>query len=126
MGNRVVVFVCPHGAAKSRIAAAWFTVLSVPGWSATSAGVTPQPVPSRNPARMLAGTPALRMLDEDRPRPLDAVSQADLVVAIDCAADVAADAVWQLTHQEFDAAMETEIRGRVHALAAELSMPERS
>jgi hypothetical protein len=75
---------------------------------------------------MLAGTPALRMLDEDRPRPLDAVSHADLVVAIDCAADVAADAAWRLTHQEFDAAMETEIRGHVHALAAELSAPERS
>ncbi len=36
---RTVLFVCPHGAGKSRIAAAWFNGAASAGWWATSAGV---------------------------------------------------------------------------------------
>lgn len=119
--DRIVLFVCPHGAAKSRMAAAWFDSLAVPGWSAASAGVTPQPLPSLHPSRLLAGTPAHPLLDEEPPRPLDAVPRPDLVVAIDCGEDVEAAVTWQLHHQDFDAAMGEEIRDRVQALTADLT-----
>jgi hypothetical protein len=41
--RRTVLFVCPHGAGKSRIAAAWFDGLGLAGWTATSAGLQPRP-----------------------------------------------------------------------------------
>lgn len=120
VSGRVVVFVCPHGAAKSRMAAAWFNALRVPGWTATSAGVAPQPAPSRHPARLLAGTPAHEELEHGRPRLLAEVPDADLVVAIDCTDQLDAAMPWQLTNQDFDPAMCAEIRDRVRALAVTL------
>lgn len=115
-----MLFVCPHGAAKSRMAAAWFNALPVPGWSAASAGVAPQPQPSPHPARLLAGTPALRALEHGPPRPLTDIPDADLVVAIDCPSPLDAALTWRLAHQDFDAEMCAEIRDRAHALAASL------
>ena len=45
MSGRVVGFVCPHWAAKSRIAAAWFNALQMPGsvvvWQLTNSDFDP-------------------------------------------------------------------------------------
>jgi len=118
--ENVVVFVCPHGAGKSRLAAAWFNALDVPGWHATSAGLEPQPGVSVHAARLLAGTPVRDLLDEEPPRPLSAVPDPDLVVTIDCPGPVGGTS-WRLAHVAFDDAMCAEIRDRVRALAETLT-----
>src|SRR6266542_2132579 len=81
--GRTVVFVCLHGAGKSRIAAAWFNGVAPPDWRATSAGVAPQATVSAHAARLLAGTSVESLLDHGLPRPLAAVADPNLVVAID-------------------------------------------
>lgn len=116
-----VLFVCPHGAGKSRIAAAWFNGLDLPGWTATSAGVQPQAEVSVHAGRLLAGTPVRTLLDEAAPRPVSAVPGAELLVAIDCSDEFAADVRWALTEQSFDEQMCAEIRDRVNALASALA-----
>jgi hypothetical protein len=120
-GLRLVLFVCPHGAGKSRIAAAWFDASERPGWAATSAGVHPQEEVSVHAPRLLTGTLARDFLDEEAPRPMSAAPDPALVVAIDCPDTVPADVRWELTHQGFDEAMCVELRDRVRALAAALS-----
>lgn len=62
MAQRTVLYVCPHGAGKSRMAAAWFNCWAPPGWRATTAGISPQtevcactPAPCRNPRGRNAG-----------------------------------------------------------------------
>lgn len=116
--RRTVLFVCPHGAGKSRIAAAWFNSAAPPGWWATSAGVTPQPAVSVHAPRLLAGTPAEALLDQDPPRPLTAVADPALAVAIDCPPDQVPGALaWTLTAQGFDAKLREELRQRVTGLA---------
>jgi protein-tyrosine-phosphatase len=113
-----VLFVCPHGAGKSRMAAAWFNGTAPAGWTATSAGVTPQSTVSRHAPRLLAGTAVAHLLDEAPPRPVSAVPDPVLVVAIDCQAGAMPGAVcWTLDHAEFDDAMCEEIRLRVQRLA---------
>jgi hypothetical protein len=62
-----VLFVCQHGAGKSRMAAAWFNTDPPPGWRATSAGVEPQTSVSLHAPRLLAGTVAEATLDRTRP-----------------------------------------------------------
>lgn len=119
-GQRTVLFVCPHGAGKSRLAAAWFDGLEPAGWTATSAGMQPQPQVGSHAARLLAGMPVRGLLDEALPRPVSAVADADLAVAIDCSLEVTADLRWTLDHQDFDEHMCAEIRDQVHALAASL------
>jgi hypothetical protein len=117
-----VLFICPHGAGKSRIAAAWFNANPAPGWTATTAGITPQPMVSAHAARLLMGTPALAHLDHGFPRPLGAVPEPALVVAIDCPPTTATDARrWALTPGDFSAAMAQDLRNRVEALVRELS-----
>lgn len=118
--EKTVLFVCPHGAGKSRMAAAWFNGAAIPHWKATTAGVEPQTEVSAHATRLLAGTSVEALLDQELPRPISAVPQADVVIAIDCA-DPLADAVpWQLDHQVFDEAMCQEIRDRVTELVASL------
>jgi len=116
-----VLFVCPHGAGKSRIAAAWFGALAPAGWTATTAGVDPQATVSVHAPLLLADTPALAFLDRELPRPLSAVPGPALVVAIDCPADVVPDAVaWELTHAEFGPELAAELRRRVLELVGSL------
>jgi hypothetical protein len=117
---RMVLFVCPHGAGKSRMAAAWFNGLDLPGWMALSAGVQPQAEVSVHAARLLAGTPVRTLLDEAAPRPVSAVPGAEVLVAIDCVDRFTADVRWTLEQQSFDEQMCAEIRDRVNALAATL------
>lgn len=109
-----MLFVCPHGAGKSRIAAAWFGANAPAGWAAITAGVSPQPAASAHAPRLLAGTAALALLDPQRPRSISAVPDADLVVAIDCPIGaVAADVRWTLAHREFDEQVAVELQGCV-------------
>jgi hypothetical protein len=116
-----VLFVCPHGAGKSRIAAAWFDALAPTGWTATTAGVEPQVSVSLHAPRLLADTPALAFLDREVPRPLAAVSDPAVVVAIDCPAGAVPGAlVWELRHSEFGAELATELRHRVLDLVGSL------
>ena len=59
MTRRTVVFVCAHGAARSRLAAAWFNADPPAGWYATTAAAE-DPAPTVNPRveALLTGTPA--------------------------------------------------------------------
>ena len=116
--SRTVLFVCPHGAAKSRMAAAYFNLASPPDWTATSAGLDPGPELSPTARRLLAGTDAEPHLDPAPPRTIPAAGTPDRIVAIDC--DVPTATRWDLAHQDFDATMRDEIRARTAALAAEL------
>jgi hypothetical protein len=121
--GRMVVFVCPDGAGKSRIAAAWFNGIAPAGWRATSAGVQqPQAAVSAHAPRLLAGTAVAGLLDRGLPRPLAAVAGPALVVAIDCPPGAVPGAlVWTLVSRRFDAALCEELRGRAEALARTLS-----
>jgi protein-tyrosine-phosphatase len=113
-----VVFVCQHGAGKSRLAAAWFNADPPPGWQATSAGIEPQTSVSLHAPRLLAGTAAAAHLDRTLPRPIADIPAADLTIAIDCAVP---DSVgWQLSNAEFDDALADEIRRLVTELVQAL------
>lgn len=117
-----MLFVCPHGAGKSRIAAAWFSHLAPPGWQATSAGVAPQATVSVHAPRLLAGTAAEALLDHGPPRPLTAVADPALVVAIDCPPGaVPAALAWNLTTQAFSVELGEELRQRAAALVGSLA-----
>lgn len=115
---RTVVFVCPHGALKSRIAAAWFNTLAPPGWRATSAGLTPQEQVSVHAAPLLAGTGAQALLDLDPPKALDGLSDVDRVVGIDC--QIPDSVCWQLDNGHPGEAMRDEIGRLVQQLAQEI------
>ena len=119
---KTVLFVCPHGAGKSRIAAALFTAEAPPGWLATTAGIEPQDQISLHAPRLLAGTPAEQYLDPALPRPLTAVAEPEHTIAIDCR--VAGAEPWDLDHAEFDEAMREEIASRVRALTRRLREQE--
>ena len=118
--TRTILFVCPHGAGRSRMAAAFFNNMVPPesGWQATSAGQEPDKAVGPATVRLLAGSDAEPYLDLERPRPLAAVIAPDRVVAIDC--DVPGVERWDLANQEFDEAMRDEIRTRAETLAKEL------
>lgn len=49
--TRTLLFVCAHGAGKSRMAAAYFNLMSPAGWTATSAGQEPQAAVGANAVR---------------------------------------------------------------------------
>ena len=117
--TRTLLFVCPHGAAKSRMAAAYFNRIAPPGWHATTAGVEPQATVGANAVRLLAGTDADALLDREPPRSIAAVGSPAQTVAIDC--DVPSAERWDLQTREFDDAMRDEIRGRAEALARDLA-----
>lgn len=119
--QKTVLFVCPHGAAKSRMAAAFFNQISVSGWHAVSAGTEPQEAVSVHPARLLQGEPSESFLDHEAPRPVSAVPDAALVVAIDCpSGDLLGAVRWELANREFNEDMREEIRDRVAGLAGSL------
>jgi hypothetical protein len=118
--SQVVLFICPHGAGKSRMAAAYFERVAPSGWRATSAGIEPGPELSSTAAKLLADTGAEAFLDADPPRAISDVPLANRVVGIDCAPDGATDS-WELSRSEFDEAMREEIRVLAEALAIELS-----
>jgi protein-tyrosine-phosphatase len=123
--DRTVLFVCAHGAARSRLAAAWFNADPPPGWHATTAAWE-EPAAALNPrlAQLLAATHADAHLDHSPPRPLAAAGHADVVVAIDC--DLLGAHRWTLRAAEVDEAMDDELRDRVAALAQTLTATDAS
>ena len=119
-----MVFVCLHGAGKSRLAAALFDAAAPQGWRAGSAGLEPQQQVSQYATALLAGDPAATLLDRSRPRHLDEVS-AELIVAIDC--DVPGARSWQLAGSWPDPVVGEQLRTLTVSLVGELSAPgERS
>jgi arsenate reductase (thioredoxin) len=114
-----VVFVCLHGAARSRMAAAYFNRIAPPGWTAVSAGLEPDAMLSPTAARLLAGTEGEAYLDQSPPRSIAEIGAVNRVVGIDCRPEGSTDH-WQLHNQDFDEGMRDEIRARAEALAAEL------
>jgi len=120
VSDRTVVFVCAHGAARSRIAAAWFNADPPPGWRAcTAAGEEPAETLNPRVGSLLAGTPAGAYLDGAPPVALSTVDDGGMVVAIDCAA--AAAYRWNLEAAMVDEAMRDELRDRVAALVRTLA-----
>ncbi|HET6213277.1 MAG TPA: hypothetical protein VFE14_10440 [Micromonosporaceae bacterium] len=112
---RTVLFVCLHGANKSRLAAAFFNAVAPAGWWAASAGLHPQEAVSPHAVRLVAGTPAEPLLDRAAPVPVCAISAPALTVAIDC--DVPGADRWDLPSQQVDDTM----RDRLRAWATELA-----
>ena len=117
----IVLFVCAHGAGRSRVAAACFNRVAPPGWLALSAGVEPQDTLGDNAVRMLAGSGAEAWLDRDRPRPISAVSSPARVIAIDCDVVTPGAECWELVSHQFDQAMSTELCARAELLARDLA-----
>jgi len=117
--HRSVLFVCAHGAARSRVAAAFFNQNAPSGWWASSAGLQPQEQLGETARRLLEGTGAESWLDITPPRALDPSAYADRTIAIDC--NVAGAEYWRLTNQEFGAPMREELRHRAQALAARVA-----
>lgn len=115
---KTVLFVCPHGAGKSRIAAALFNADAPSDWSATTAGIEPQDRVSVHAPRLLAGTAAESHLDISLPRPLTDIADPARTIAIDCRLDGAES--WDLEQAVFDETMREEIAGRVRALISQL------
>ncbi len=114
-----VVFVCAHGANKSRLAAAFFNRAAPLGWRAVSAGLQPQPAVSAHAVRLVAGTGAESFLDRGPPRAVASVRDATRLVAIDC--DVPGAVRWDLACQEVGPVMAGELREGAERLAAQLA-----
>ena len=114
--TRTVLFVCEHGAFRSRIAAAYFNAAAPKGWRALSAGRDPQAEVSARLGPLLTGTPAAEHLESDPPRGVDAFSP-DRVIAIDCVLDGAE--LW-VVEAKLDQALRDEIAERTRRLAREL------
>jgi len=117
--HRAIVFVCPHGALKSRLAAAFFNQAPPTGWRALSAGVRPQEDVSVYAAQLLSGTAAAAFLETQPPRPLTP-TLGDHLVAIDC--EVPGATVWRLASDGPSPAMGEEIRGLVEQLIDQMAV----
>ena len=112
---RTVVFVCLHGAAKSRLAAAFFNSVAPTGWRAVSTGLEPQEAVSELARGLAAGTQAEAHFDSAAPRLLSTVTAPDLVVAIDC--DVPDAVRWHLANPDGGEPMRDELADLATALA---------
>jgi hypothetical protein len=117
--DRVVVFVCPHGALKSRLAAAFFNHAAPAGWRATSAGLQPQEAVSTAALALAAGTDVADLVDRDPPRSLTGLLAADRLVGIDC--DVPGGIRWHLHHSQAGEPMSDELRAAATDLAKALA-----
>jgi hypothetical protein len=115
----VVVFVCTHGALKSRLAAAFFNQAAPAGWRATSAGLRPQEAVSAAALALVAGTDVADLVDRDPPRPLAGLPDADRMVGIDC--DVPGGMRWDLRHPQAGEPMRDELRAAATDLAKALA-----
>ena len=115
--DQQVVFVCQHGAFRSRIAAAYFNAAATAGWSAISAGVTPQTEVSPRLGPLMAGTGVEEHIDASPPRSLGDRAAAR-VIAIDV--NVAGAETWRIGNAATDEELREEIRKRVERLVAEV------
>ena len=116
---RIVLFVCLHGAYRSRLAAAFFNAAAPPGWQPSSAGIEPQEAISGSALELVEGTPGQAHLEQVPPRAIADAGRADRTVAIDC--DVPGADRWVLDTAAVGADQRDEIRARAERLAAELS-----
>jgi len=116
--TRTLLFVCPHGAGKSRMAAAFFNRVAPSGWQAVSAGQEPAETVNLDTVRLLTGSPVETLLDRDPPRPITAVATPERVIAIDC--EVSGAARWDLVHREINEGMRDELRERAEVMALEI------
>lgn len=129
------MFVCPHGAGKSRVAAAVFdrevaNRARLAGWRAVTAGVEPAEAVSEHAVRLLKGSSEELLLDHSPPRSVeattDAVGPVDQIIAIDCAPDgrpsshAARQTSWQLTDDWPNRAALVELRRLVRGVVREL------
>lgn len=119
--TRTVLFVCPHGAGRSRMAAAFFNHAIPAGsdWRAISAGLDPDEVVGPTTVGLVQATDAGPHLDLEPPRPIAAVPAPERIVSIAC--DVPGAERWDLAHEEFAVPMRDEIRSRAEALARDLA-----
>jgi hypothetical protein len=111
-----VVFVCQHGAFRSRLAAAFFNADPPVGWHAVSSGLTPQSEVSTRLLPMLEGTGAEESADTSHPRALEP-SGGDRIIAIDAQVDGAE--TWTTSGEDED--VRDQIRERVGDLVRQLS-----
>lgn len=111
-----MVFVCEHGAGRSRVAAALFAATAPAGWRAASAGLRPQEQVSPHAAGVLG--PATARLDTSPPQSF-AQAPGDLVVAIDC--DVPGARRWMLRAKWPEPGVGDELRSLTAGLTAELA-----
>ena len=114
--TRTMVFVCEHGAFRSRIAAAFFNAAAPTGWRAVSAGLDPQLTTSARLVPLLAGTSAAEHLETEVPRRAGDL-QADRVIAVDCA--LGETEQWT-TNAPSDEGLRDELASRVERLVLEL------
>jgi protein-tyrosine-phosphatase len=114
-----IIFVCQHGAFRSRLAAAFFNSARPAGWEAISAGLTPQSEVSTRLTPLLAGTDAERFGDLSNPRRLSR-REGERVIAIDAQLD---DAELWTTEASTDEGLRDEIQLRVARLIDEVSGP---
>ncbi|HEX6337388.1 MAG TPA: hypothetical protein VFZ85_10570 [Jiangellaceae bacterium] len=130
-----VLFVCPHGAGKSKVAAAVFDRevadrAGLAGWRAVTAGVEPAEAVSEHAVRLLKGSSEELFLDHRPPRSLeatiDAVGPVDRIIAVDCApdgttsSDEALQTSWHLTDDWPNRAVLVELRRLVRGVVSEL------
>jgi protein-tyrosine-phosphatase len=116
LADREVVFVCQHGAFRSRMAAAFFNADPPPGWHAASEGLTPQSEVSIRLMPLLEGTGAELFADLSNPTLFDPAS-ADRIIAIDAPLEGAE--AWTTAGE--DEEIRDQIRARTTRLVQELS-----
>src|SRR5687768_5084718 len=97
------------------MAAAFFNAAAPPGWSAVSAGLTPQSEVSVRLLPLLEGTEAQSFADMANPRQLDP-TQADRIIAIDAPLDDVE--AWTTSGEEAD--VRDQIRAHVKGLIQDL------
>jgi hypothetical protein len=120
--EKTLLFVCLHGAAMSRIAAAYFDQTAPAGWHGLSAGVDPAGTLSHTAARLLAGTTAVAYLDLAPPRPISALPRPERVIALrnpEVRYELEGAEIWDLTHAGGDS-LRDEIQVRVETLVRTL------
>jgi hypothetical protein len=118
---RTVVFVCPHGAGMSRLAAAYFNQVAPTDWQASSAGLEPAEKVNPVAVGLVAGSSAGPWLDLGRPRSVADVT-GSRTVAINCLVPGAVR--WDLTASALGEEMREELRDRAEQLARELTDAE--
>lgn len=119
--QKQVVFVCQHGALRSRMAAAFFNARAPAGWSAVSAGLTPQTKPSTRIEPLLAGTGVEEFVDRSAPRSIAEAGRAERVIAIDV--DMPGAETWATSYSSdvADEVVRDEIERRVDEVVKELA-----
>jgi len=113
-----ILFVCEHGALRCRIAAAYFNEAAPAGWTADTAGVSPQAEVSPRLQPLMANTSAAGFVDLSAPKELG--TRADRTVSIDV--DLPGSEDWETGDPELisDDVLRQRIREKVADLVRDL------